>query len=74
MNTMHIDPKADPTMVPTLKAALKRGELRSAELRRRGLKFLPSQVLRALFAKEGLAFGPAIKSHSEDFLIIDISQ
>lgn len=74
MKTVNIDIKEDPSMVPALKDALKRGELRSAELRRRGLKFLPSQVLRKLYANEGLALGPAIKSRHEDFFRISLTK
>lgn len=38
----------------------KRSVLYLEELKRRGLKFIPAQVMRPIFAREGLPVGPMV--------------
>lgn len=43
-----IDPKADPAMLPSIKAMTARGEAFGSECKRRGVRFLPVQVMRPI--------------------------
>jgi hypothetical protein len=64
-----IDPKADPMLVQQLRAMVARGDAYRHECKRRGVTFLPTQVLRPVFANAGIPNGRWLKSRAEDFLL-----
>lgn len=68
-----IDPKGDPEVLKQLQACLVRGEVVCAECIRRGVRFLPKQILRALFAKAGLQDGLTAKPRRHEFMVPDFS-
>ena len=68
---MIIDPKADPALVPTMQAMVARGEMFGNECKRRGVKFLPTQVMRPIYQKAGLSAGPMVKARSNEFLVLN---
>lgn len=51
---VFIDGKADAQMIPSIQKMLKRRELTKYECVRRGVRFLPKQVMRPIFADNGL--------------------
>lgn len=58
-----IDGKADASLAPTIKDMVARGEAYMQECDRRKVRFLPIQVIRPIWASNGLADGPLLKSH-----------
>lgn len=65
-----IDPKADPTAITAMKAMIDRGEAFGVECERRGVKFLPLQVMRPIYMKAGLSVGPMVRPRSDEFLVL----
>lgn len=56
------DPKADPEIKRQMVEQIRRSTLYSNECERRGVRFLPAQVLRAAFRKNGVPDGKYDKS------------
>lgn len=67
---LYIDPKADSSLLPAMLAINERSRIFVKEARRRGVRFLPTQVLRPLFAEAGLTVGRFYKDArgDDDFL------
>ncbi len=65
-----LDPKADPMLAPRLQEMLARGEAYRAECKRRGLRFLPKQVMRPILTESGLGVGPMLAARSSDHLVM----
>lgn len=68
---MVFDPKGDPHLIPQIRAMHVRGSLYSAECHLRGVKFLPKQVMRPVYVREGIGVGPMVKAGKSDFLVLD---
>ncbi|MBQ0917031.1 hypothetical protein KBW71_01120 [Hydrogenophaga aromaticivorans] len=68
-NVKSFDAKADFTLVPELKEMMSRGEAFRDECRRRGVGFLPEQVMRPVYEKKGLVYGPRLKTRPIDFYL-----
>ena len=51
---VFIDGKADAQMIPAIQKMLKRRELTKDECIRRGVRFLPKQTMRSIFAANGV--------------------
>lgn len=49
-----VDGKGDPHMAGQIDRLIRRRSLRDAEYRRRGVKFLPKQVMAPLYERAGL--------------------
>lgn len=60
------DAKADRAMTQKMGDMLVRGRIYSEECRRRGVKFLPKQVVRQLFAKTGIPDGVMFGARASD--------
>lgn len=68
---IRFDPKGDPHLISQMLAMSDRGALYSTECSVRGVKFLPKQVMRPVFVREGLGDGPMVKTSVGDFLFLD---
>ncbi|MFK4706235.1 hypothetical protein ABIC83_003074 [Roseateles asaccharophilus] len=62
----YIDPKGDHSLATSIHDIYARSRIFVREARRRGVRFLPSQVLRLLFVKAGLSVGSFYKHVRED--------
>lgn len=60
----------DPMLVRQVHAMLARGEAFQAECKRRGVRFLPKQVMRPVYAKAGIAEGKVIRLRLNDFYAV----
>lgn len=72
MRNEYIDPKGDPILVEKLQAMMARGDAYRMECKLRGVRFLPRQVMRPVFAKAGLADGPICKLRRPDFPVLNL--
>lgn len=64
-----LDPKGDAHLGDEFDNMIRRGWLLQAELERRRVRFLPLQVMRPIYAHEGLSPGRVVKSRQSDFLL-----
>jgi len=51
---VYVDLKADPYMFPTALRFVRRHDLTKEECKRRGVRFLPKQVMRPIFENNGV--------------------
>ena len=72
MRNEFIDPKGDLMQTEKLRAMMARGEAYRIECKLRGVRFLPRQVMRPVYARAELADGPTCKSRGPDFLILNL--
>lgn len=72
MEEEYFDPKADRMLTKQIIDMIARGEAYHAECKQRHVKFLPKQVMRPVFAKNGLSEGRILKPRNMDFLTVNV--